>query len=66
MEVLHYNGWTHTSFIDPTIIGSTGGKLLLESSEVWLFYSICWSPIIANRLPLRLIFRVWSSQKSLG
>jgi hypothetical protein len=81
MVVLHCNGRTQgnanlitfkvgtlctdTCSIDPATVWSTGGRLLFESSGVrpphYFMYSIA-----AKRVPLRPIFRVGNSRKSLG
>jgi len=55
---------THTFSIDPAIVGSTGGRVFLEFSGVRSSHST--SSIVAKRVPLRPIFRVGNSQKSLG
>jgi hypothetical protein len=60
----HAHTHTHTCSIDPAIVGSTGGRLLLESSAVRPSHSL--SSMVAKRVPLRPIFRVGNSQKSLG
>jgi len=39
---------THTCSIDPAILGSNGGRLLLESSGVWPSHSIWCPPWLRN------------------
>ena len=55
---------THTCSTDRAIVGSTGGRLLLESHGFRSSRSV--SSMVAKRGPLRLIFKIWNSQKSLG
>jgi hypothetical protein len=54
----------HTCSINPAIVGSTGGRLLLESFRVRPSHLICLFMVV-KRVPLRSIFRVGNSQKSL-
>jgi hypothetical protein len=42
---------THTCSINPSIAGSTGGKLLMESSGVRSSYSISCPPWLRNMCP---------------
>ena len=56
----HTHKHTHTCSIDPAIVGSTGGRLLLESSAVRPSHSM--SSMVAKCVPLRPIFRVGNSQ----
>ena len=55
---------THTCSIDPAIVESTGGRLLLESPGIRSSHSMC--SMVTKRVPLRPIFRLGNSQKSLG
>ena len=60
----HTHTHTHTCYIDPAIVGSTGRKVLLESSAVRAFHLM--SSMVVKCIPLRPIFGVGNSQKSLG
>ena len=55
---------THTCSIDPAIVGTTGERLLSKSSGVRPSHFM--PSMVAKRVPLRPIFRVGNSRKSLG
>jgi hypothetical protein len=60
---------THTCSISPTIIGFTGGRLLLDSFGIFRCSAVAFnltSPMVAKYAHLRPIFRAGNSQQSLG
>jgi hypothetical protein len=62
----HAHTHTHICSIDPAIVGSTGGRNILESSGVRPLAFHFMSSRVANRVSWSFIFRTGSSQKSLG
>jgi hypothetical protein len=61
----HTHTHTHTRYIDRVNVGSSGGRLLLDLRSSTVAFHLM-SFIVAKRVPLRLIFRVGNSQRSLG